>query len=319
MDFRNPYNNLGAHVIVTLQWEVETDVQGGGERVRTLRVDHYIDRLVQSSRHVADKWRNGAAVIILDVTPEIFHSAMGFLETQTATNGASPQDLLEVVHFYNQYHFTHGLQLCHTVFRDYLTDMLASPGITAMQDTNTMIQIMLASERIQNGDYSYLVDIGSLILAQKFRDAATNMTPMQITEDQVRMLQPIFVTRLAPAILPSFLGSLPAQDIQSPLFPKYFVNRVAWQRVIHRMEALATIVIPAVATFRIGMLWESGLLLFPFFVGASATAARFLGLRISNVATTIATQLYLRPPQDNATPGWFRFLAIAIKNNQRTT
>ena len=100
---------------------------------------------------VSERKEQGSRRIVLkDVTPKVFESAMKFLEDPLATRSMGLEDVELVISFYDKYLFEGGRTLCDhivsTILKTTTPPLLTAESITATEDLDIIVTLISWSD-----------------------------------------------------------------------------------------------------------------------------------------------------------------------------
>ena len=212
------------HDLTVVLKYTETDgKEGKKDELKTKEYQMYYQTLASMSKFVdaaltTDMKEKETKTISLDVTPQEFETALGYIENPIKVLTMTPQDALKVVPFYDQHEFTGGLAICDEVLKAYLTkqpiwdvhDSTSFSMDSSELDPDLLVDVIAAGFKYT---LTLCLDKGIHYLDKSFRVVpARNM----FTESHFRELQPLFQS----GKIKTF-PVLTSEEIESVLFPKY--------------------------------------------------------------------------------------------------
>ena len=179
-----------------------------------------LSTFVDTSLSVDMREKNDMEITFYNITPDGFEKALLFLQDPLAVRTMTPTDAMELVPFYDQYQFPGGLLLCDEILSDYIGEQAAVMTTKPPDDLDVLVQISTLAYK-----YNLVKSRPRSISYLNIRfqsDRSSVFGPTMFSENHMRLLQPMFQEGLL--LLPD---GFTKEDLESSLFPKYFVKCMA--------------------------------------------------------------------------------------------
>ncbi|CAB9520889.1 expressed unknown protein [Seminavis robusta] len=176
-------------------------------------------------------------VVLDEVTPHVFETALKYEMDSVAIRSMTPEDVLEVVDFYHKYEFHEGLRLCDAVVLEYFVQHLQHDHWTPPTNLDLLVDTAIMSYRLNLKNSK---DYALRYLQSKLHFQPSPFGPSMFTVDHIRLLHPLFRQGILTLVDDNSSNNdsnekdpqkqpirLTKEEIDSPLFPRFFVTMVA--------------------------------------------------------------------------------------------
>jgi len=168
----------------------------------------------------ADMKENRTKEIVLDdIAPELFELALKFQTDHIAIRAMKPPDAMAVVQFYHKYDFRGGVELCDQVLAEFFNEAATrkSPpsGLGSLVDAVVLVDEL----ELKKAQKSSIRLIKRGLESHEISKFGLHVTMFSV--EHIKRLHPLFIKGLFSVSLPP---DTTQEELESPLFPKYFVN-----------------------------------------------------------------------------------------------
>lgn len=203
-----------------------------------------LSNFIDTTLSVDMKEKTDREIVLHDVSPEVFELGLKFLQDPLAALSISPEDVIKVVEFYDKYEFTAGIKLCDRVLFDYVkTKYIETDNKTAPINLDLLVTAATLANKCNLPKASQAAINYLTIKLNGDYNAPYNAT--MFTVELVEKLHEMFKNGLLDNVLPP---GLTREELESPLFPKYFV---AYRSREYTSHTIKTIVVEG-----LGVQWD---------------------------------------------------------------
>ena len=188
---------------------------------------------VDTALSVDMKEKETKTITLPDVTPEVFDLAIKLETSPAAARTLTLEDAMKVVGFYHKYQFSGGLELCDLVLYECFEQKSCKQR---KKEPVLDVSDLFAPLRIESPGILLQLLVDAALFAQDFdlekskkssvRWLSLNMNGTLgnnnvFNVSHIKKLHPLFKAGLLSGV--KSLAKLTSAEVESPLFPKYFV------------------------------------------------------------------------------------------------
>jgi hypothetical protein len=187
-----------------------------------------LSKFIDTSLSVDMCEKRTGIIVFQDVSPATFEAAIGFLRDPVAGRTMTPRNVLQMVGFYDRYEFEGGLQLCNQILQDYFTPedpTIKNTVHPALQDLDLFVNAVTVADRfaLQGAQERGIACLDSILQ----KPCHSRFGPIVFLTQHIATLQPLFEKGCFNDILQQMQITPGSPEVQSPLFPRFFVGWTA--------------------------------------------------------------------------------------------
>jgi len=171
-------------------------------------------------------------IVFEDTTGEVYELARKIEDDASVSRSLNAIDAMKVVRFYHKYDFPNGLKLCDSVLCDHISNF-TSPSSCSVEKLEGLAGVIAAAEELDLVK-TKRVAIGCVTSRLDLNKIDRNTSPT-FTLEQMRKLHP-FIQNISSDQLPPFLQKLWREELNSPLLPRYIVEKIEDKRAKLALE-----------------------------------------------------------------------------------
>ena len=175
-----------------------------------------MSKFVDTCLSVEMKEKNEKSIIFEGISPDLFESALKYLEKPVEVISMGPKTALKLVEFYHKYDFSEGTALCDQILAKHLLEVIRG----RCQDKDFDIDICVDAAVVAD-----MLDLPeSKGHAVSYFGAIFWNTEHQMLHNlaHIKKLHPLFKK----GHFQEDVKDLTEEEVESPLFPKFFLERL---------------------------------------------------------------------------------------------
>ena len=215
--------------------------EGPPVEMQEMECEMYGQRLATLSKFVdaalsADMQEHKSRRIVFEgVTPDDFESALKFLENPVKARSMTSQDVWTLLPFYDKYDFEAGIELCDDVLHQRLESQTFTEIAIPSEDLDELVTNIAIANRY---GLPLTKERGVKWVSAVFNMSLPGLDPTIFSWKHMKDLHFIFRQRHIRKKNP-ILEDLSQEEIESPLFPRFFVKLLAERLTGPRLSKLS--------------------------------------------------------------------------------
>jgi len=183
-----------------------------------------MSKFVDTCMSVEMQEKKSREIIFDDVSPDLFESALNYLGNPLEVLTMTPTRAVELVEFYDKYEFPEGIALCDQILSNYFNPHRGYEPLDDDLGLDFCIDAAVVSEMLNlpKSKAPAVDSLGGMLYGPYGDDCETDT---MYCLDQVKKMHPLFKK----GHLRGHVEDLTEEEIQSPLFPKFFLERLSYR------------------------------------------------------------------------------------------
>jgi len=185
-----------------------------------------LSKFIDSALSHEMKDKNKREIVLEDVIPEIFDLAFLYVTDPLKARSVTVEDALKVVEFYDKFEFPSGLQLCDSLVDEYIRSECDKP-----KNLNLFVDCLVLAERLD-------LEMSKHTAVEVLHIWIGHVDASMFSVEHIKKLHPMLKSEAFSAAIADEFPGLTKEELDSPLFPKYFTTDRAHDHTASMLSTL---------------------------------------------------------------------------------